>query len=509
MERALGQMLVGGILENAAIRYGDRTAIICGDTGRRFSFRDVDKRANRLANAIESLGLRKGDVLAFLISNRAEIAETYFALARIGVIGIPLNYRLAASEIRELAASMGARGLIYEDRFADLAAPLADTLDLVIRLGGAGEREAHDYDALLAAASDQLPERDIRESDPYYFNLTSGTTGLPKSYVLTQYNNSTINPMFQAFELNQRDVVMTVFPAFGRVGFGWIVGAMMYGAPNVLLNFAAGRVLELMQQERVTIVNLVPTMAAMLLQERAVDAGPIASLRGIVFAGSSLPEPVRDGARARLCDALYEYYGMQETGALVVSTPEDRLAAPASQGKPLMFSDVRIVGDTGAVLPPGEHGDIIGRSPNAVTAYFNNPEKSAETFRGGWVHTGDIGFMDERGYLTISGRKKDMIVSGGQNVHAAEIEEVVLSHPQVSDVAVFGLPDPLWGEKVAALIVPAPGVVLDEAALLAYCRERLAGFKIPRQIFRQDAPLPRTPTGKIQKYLLVEQFTGR
>lgn len=507
MERALGRMLVGSYLETAAVRHPDALAIVCADTGRRFNFAQMEARANRLAHAIEGLGFKKGDVLAFLVSNRAEIVDIYFALARTGVIGIPLNYRLAAPEIKSLAEAMGAKGLIYEDRFAPLAGPTAAIVPTVIRIGEGRLAGEHDYQALTDAAPVDRLERDIREEDPYYFNLTSGTTGLPKSYVLSQFNNSAIGPMFTAFDMTRHDVVMTVFPAFGRVGLAWILGAIMFGVPNVLTNFAPGRVLELMDEEGVTILNLVPTMAAMLIQAKAPGSARPKSLRAIVFAGASLPQPVREQTQAHLCEDLYEYYGMQETGALVVSTPEDRLRNPASQGKPTLFSDLRIVDDSGAPLPAGSHGEIIGRSPNAVTAYYGNAEKTAETFRNGWVHTGDIGFIDAEGFLTISGRKKEMIVSGGQNIHSAEVEEILLAHPQVADAAVFALPDPMWGEKVAALIVVEAGGEASDGELEAWCRERLAGFKIPRAIFRQAEPLPRTPTGKVQKFLLVERFT--
>lgn len=506
MQRALGRMVVGSYLETAAIRFPEALAIVCADTGRRFTFAQMEERANRLANAIEGLGFRKGDVLAFLVSNRAEIVDIYFALARTGVVGIPLNYRLAAPEIKSLAESMGAKGIIYEDRFAALAAPTVAMLPTVIRIGAGGDAGEHDYQALTAAASTARLDRDIREEDPYYFNLTSGTTGLPKSYVLTQFNNSAIGPMFNAFDMTRRDVAMTVFPAFGRVGLAWILGSIMYAVPNVLTNFAPDRVLELMDSEGVTILNLVPTMAAMLIQARGADRPKPRALRAIVFAGASLPQPVREQTQAHLCEDLYEYYGMQETGALVVSTPEDRKRNPASQGKQTLFSELRIVDDSGAPLPAGSHGEIIGRSPNAVTAYYGNPEKTAETFRNGWVHTGDIGFIDAEGFLTISGRKKEMIVTGGQNVHSAEVEEILLAHPRVADAAVFALPDPMWGEKVAALIVPEAGGEASDAELEAWCRERLAGFKIPRAIFRQAEPLPRTPTGKVQKFLLVERF---
>lgn len=509
MKRSLGKMVVGNILSTAAIRYPNAPAIYCSSTDRRFSFRDVDNRANRLAHALLALGFKKGDVVAFLSSNRAEIVEIYFALARTGIIGLPLNYRLAATEMLELMRAMGAKGLIYESKFAPIAEQAMKSLQHVIQFGGPNSRFAADYETLLSAASSQPPEIEVEESDPFYFNLTSGTTGLPKSYVLTQYNNSTLGPMFQAFDLTRQDIAMTVFPAFGRVGFAWIAGAMLYGIPHVLANFEPNDVLRLIATERVTIFNLVPTMAAMILPAQAAAPQDLSSIRAIVFAGASLPETIRKQTIAALCPHIYEYYGMQETGALVASTPDDRVQRPDSVGKAIAFSEVRIVDPGGKPLPPNELGEIVGRSPNAVTAYFENAEKSAETFRNGWIHTGDLGSLDEDGYLTIRGRKKDMIVSGGQNVHAAEVEEIILRHPDVADCAVFGLPDDLWGERVTGLVIARGGASIAPKTLEEFCRQHLAGFKTPKEFIVENGTLPRTPTGKVQKFLLVERFSQK
>ena len=201
---------------------------------------------------------------------------------------------------------------------------------------------------------------------------------------------------------------------------------------------------------------------------------------------------------------------MQETGALTVSTPSDRTLYPESIGAPLAFAEIWIQRPDGSRAAPGEIGEIVGRSPATVTRYFDNPEKSAETFRGGWVHTGDLGMMNEDGFVFIKGRLKDMIITGGQNVHAAEVEETLIAIPGVADCAVFGLPDELWGERVAASIVRAPGAgrALTVEGVLATCRESLAGFKTPKTLFFQDKPLPRTPTGKVQKFLLVELYAS-
>jgi len=509
MDRSLGKMLVGNILTTAALRFPDSPAIYCATTDRRFDFRTVNDRCNRLSQALLGLGYRKGDVVAFLTSNRAEIAEIYFALARTGIIGLPLNYRLALPEIRELIRSMGAKGLIYEGRFASVAREVGNAVRHVIEIDGDRNDRALDYETLLASASAEPPDVEIEEADPFYFNLTSGTTGLPKSYVLTQYNNSTLGPMFQTFDLSRRDVAMTVFPAFGRVGFAWIFGAILYGIPNVLANFEPNEVLRLIERERVSIVNLVPTMAAMLLPAQAAAARDLSALRGIVFAGASLPASIGEQVTAHLCPNLYEYYGMQETGALVVSTPDDRRRQPQSVGRPLAFADIRIADDNGNTVGPGQLGEILGRSPNTTTAYYDNPGKSAETFRNGWVHTGDLGSVDEDGFLTIRGRKKDMIVTGGQNVHAAEVEDIILRCPGVADCAVFGLPDDLWGERVTALVIPRDDATITAQQVTDFCRQHLAGFKTPKEFMIETTPLPRTPTGKVQKFLLVERFSRR
>jgi acyl-CoA synthetase (AMP-forming)/AMP-acid ligase II len=459
-----------------------------------------------------NMGYKKGDVVAFLSTNRVEVVEIYFALAKTGIVGIPLNYRLAPNEVVELMRAMNATGLVCEAKFKAVAEQVQrelPTLRHVVAFGEEASSSANwalDYETELKKSSAAEPKVEIEEYDPYYFNLTSGTTGLPKSYVLTQFHNSSIGGFMRNFDLSPQDVVMTVFPMFGRVGFGWLWGSVSYGVKNVLVNFEPAEVLRQIETERVTIVNLVATMAAMLAAEPTLKGRDLSSLRATVFAGAMLPKPIRETTIAKLAPQLYEYYGMQEVGSLVTSTPADRIRKPDSVGQVNLFAEVRIVDAEGNDLPPNEIGEIIGRSPNSITEYFENPEKSAETFRNGWLHTGDLGRLDEEGYLYICGRLKDMIITGGQNVHSAEVEEALHSFPGVADCAVIGLPDDLWGERVSAIVVPAAGANIDTEALKHFCRERLAGFKTPKDIFVQQQPLPRTPTGKVQKFLLVEQY---
>lgn len=508
---ALGRMVAGSILASAAMRFRDREAIFCAGTGRRFSFRQVNARCNRLSHGLAGLGLRKRDVVAFLCNNRAEIVEIYFALAKLGLVGIPLNYRLAPAEIVALMQAMGAQAMLFETRFLAAAEQVRSALPQVGRFVAIGEGApdwAQGYEGLLAGAADTEPQVEVTEADPYYFNLTSGTTGLPKAYTLSHLNNCAVSPMFEALDTTSRDVLMTVFPAFGRVGYAWIAAGLMFGARNVLADFNPAEALRLFEAEKVTILNLVPTMAAMLLADASLAGRDLGSLRGLVFAGAIFPAPLRAKVAASLCPAIYEYYGMQETGALVLTTPEDRRRQPDSVGLPLCFADIHVERADGSRADAGELGEIVGRSPASVTCYFDNPEKSAETFRGGFVHTGDLGYMDAEGFLFIKGRLKDMIITGGQNVHAAEVEECILGLPGVADVTVFGLPDEFWGERVTALVVRGgeAATALTDEAVIAHCRESLAGFKTPKTVLFSDEPLPRTPTGKVQKFLLVERY---
>jgi acyl-CoA synthetase (AMP-forming)/AMP-acid ligase II len=501
-------MVVGSILATTALRFPDSEAFLCAGTGRRFTFRQTNKRCNRLAHALLGLGLRKPDVVAFLCNNRAEMAEIYFALAKTGLVGIPLNYRLAVPEITTLMRAMHASALLYADRFAAAVTAVREALPEVRHFVAIGEEVptwALSYEELLAGNPANEPAVEVEEHDPYYFNLTSGTTGVPKSYLLTHYNNAVIWPNFEAFEPSRRDVILTAFPAFGRIGFAWIATSLSYGARNVLLDFSPGEALRVIETQRVTLVNMAPTMAAMMLTEPSLPMRDLRSLRTIIFAGAVLPAPLRERVATEMCPRVSEYYGMQEAGVLTASTPEDRVRRPDSVGLPVSFAEVRIELPDGRQAAPGELGEILGRSPNTTIGYFDDPDKTAETFRGGWVHTGDLGFMDEEGFVYIRGRLKDLIITGGQNVHAAEVEEAILHLPGVAECAVFGLPDELWGERVAAVVVTQGSAVPSAEVVEAVCRDRLAGFKVPRVILLQEEPLPRTPTGKVQKFKLVER----
>ncbi len=509
--KASGTVTVGNLLKVASVRYRDREAVCCSATGRRFTFAELNARTNRLANALLGLGLKKGDVAAFLCTNRAEIEEMYFALAKTGIVGVPLNYRLAPAEMLQLMTDFGVPVLLYENRFGPVAEAARSKMPQLRAFIGIGDNLAsfaQNYEHFLAGSSEAEPDVEAFEEDDYYMNLTSGTTGLPKSYILTQYNNAiAVATLPFLIDLTGNDTVLTVFPMFGRVGFAWIGASVYVGAKNVLHNFDPKAVLGLIESEKVSISNWVPTMASMVMANSDASKYDLSSLRALVFAGAPLPPTVQQKVKQTLCPNVYEYYGMQETAILTMAKPADKERKPDSVGQVIHFAEVRVIGADGKAVPAGETGEVIGRAPGATACYYRDEKKSAITFRDGWVHTGDLGRFDEEGFLYLSGRIKDMIITGGQNVFSTEVESVLMSHPAVADCTVIGLPDPLWGEAVTAVVVKAPGAVVTEEELLQFCKARIAGFKTPKKVIWTDTPLPRTATGKVTKYVLVEKYS--
>ena len=508
--KATGTMNVGNFMRVAAIRYRDRESFFCSTTGRRFTFGETNQRVNGLANGLLDLGLQKGDVCAFLCTNRVEIVEIYFALAKIGVLGIPLNYRLAPAEMIELMDYCDAKAMIFDPWFGEIAGQIKNALPKVQYFVGMGDslpEFAHGYENLIEKSSKAEPAVQVFEEDYQYLNLTSGTTGLPKAYYLTHYNNAQMPIFANGLDIEIDDVILTAFPAFGRVGFAWILMGIYKGARNVIHQFDVTKILGLVQSEKVTISNWVPTMAAFILGLPNLKDYDLGSLRALVFAGSPLPSAIRDQTVKQLCPNLYEYYGLQETGPVVIANPEDKRKKPDSVGRQIFTAEIRIIDSNGRDVRQGERGEVIMQCPAATAGYYKNEIKTKEAFVDGWFHSGDIGYFDEDGYLFVAGRVKDMIISGGQNVFAVEVEDLLLQHPAVADCAVIGLPHDTWGEMVTAVMIKAPGADVTDEELTAYCKQHVAGFKTPKRFIWVDEPLPRTPTGKVTKYVLVEKYS--
>lgn len=507
--KSLAEINGGSFLKASALRWPERQAVFDADKGYGRTFRELNERANSLAHGLMELGVGKGDFVAVLLRNCAEFVELYYAILKIGAIIAPQPNRLSPPEIEKLVDLCEAGVMVFSTEFTEVLEairPGLPRIDNFICIGEGRPDYALPYEELVTSHSTAEPGIEVGEEDLMYLNYTSGTTDLPKAYLLNHYNNTVAGPLlFDIFNITSRDTILTVFPMYGRVGFGWSTYGVMKGARNVVLNFLPDRVLEVIQEEKITIVNLVPIMAQLLWLYAKPEDYDLSSLRAIIFAGSSLPRTVLDETRARLCPKVYEFYGLQETAIITSIAPEEKLAKPASVGIPPHGVELRLVDEADRDVPAGEVGEIIMRGPAATTAYFKQPEKSAEVLRGGWFHTGDLGRLDEDGYLYVEGRVKDMIVTGGQNVFAAEVEELVLSHPAVADCAVIGLPHELWGEQVTAVVVLQEGASAAEEEIVEYCKGLAASFKAPKEIRFTDA-LPRNLAMKVKKFELVQLY---
>ncbi|MBN2569318.1 MAG: AMP-binding protein [Deltaproteobacteria bacterium] len=405
----------------------------------------------------------------------------------------------------------GSKALIYDTMFSEAASMVKKELTNVTTIIGFGDNipdYALSYEELVEKSANGEPNEEIDEENAYYMNLTSGTTGLPKSYFLTHYNNAGgIIDVTTMFRVTKDDVILTVFPMFGRVGYAWSAAEIYNGAKNVIVNFDPKIVLELISSEKVTISNWVPAMANFILSIPELETYDMSSLRALVFAGAVFPSAMQTAVKEHLCPNIYEFYGLQETGMIINADLDDKEKSQGSIGKTSPWADVRIIDAFGNDVPSGTVGEIIARALSATSAYFKNEEQTKETFKDGWVYTGDLGYVDEEGYIFLSGRTKDMIVTGGQNVFSVEVENVLMTHPSVADCSVIGLPDDTWGEAVTAVIVRNPEEKISEGEIIAYYKGKIAGFKVPKRIIWMEGKLPRTPTGKVQKYMLVEEFT--
>ena len=506
---ATGSLAVGKILRNAAIRHHEKEAVYCVHTGRRFSYLELNERTNRLANGLMDLGLKKGDDIAFLLTNRCEIAEAYFAIAKTGIVGFPMNYRLLEKEIVQMMLLGDVKVFIFEDIFTHIAEYVRRQIPGVKTYIGVGKdipAFAIDYEKFLSDSSPGEPDVEIRDEDAHYMNLTSGTTGLPKAYILTHYHSGVA---LLGNNVLADDVVMTVFPMHGRTGWAWTSLSVFSGAKHVIMNFDPKKTLEVIQSEKVTLTCLVPAMANFLMSFPEFDKYDLSSLRHVAFCAAPFPIALQEQVRKRMTDNISEFYGMQECGSLVAEDIEEKKKKPASQGKIVPMAEVRIVDASGNDVPTGTIGEIIGKTPYGISAYYKNEEQTKNTFKNGWCYTGDLGCFDEEGYLYLSGRVKDMIVTGGQNVFSAEVENVLISHPAVADCTVIGLPDKKWGEAITAVLVRKSGVKATEDDIIDFCKKEMAGFKVPKRIIWYEGDIPRNPNGKVTKYVLVEKYSNQ
>jgi len=494
------------LVAEGARRDPGKTAVVAED--RRLTYADVDERAARLGAALRSRGVDPGDRIAVLAANELEYLEIQAAGVRSGYTLVPLNWRLAVPELEYILADSSPRVLIAgraEEERVERVAAAAGT-PLLVGLGSPARIDP--YDEVLASAEPD-PEADPLDLELLTTILyTSGTTGRPKGAMIDRAG-MTARVFVNAVELDARpdDVFLQALPMFHIAAFLAYAYAFR-GATNVMLPaFTPAGCLDVLQRERATSTVLVPTMIQMLLEDPASERFDAAALRLIIYGGAPIEPPLLRRALARFGCGFHQQYGMTETGAQSILRPDDHDPDDdeklASGGRDAASFEVRILDLDDRPVPLSEVGEIACRGPAVMSGYWNLPEATAETLRNGWMHTGDLGYRDARGYVHVIDRRNDMIISGGENVYPREVEAALTEHPAVREVAVIGLPDPKWGEVVTAVVV---GDELPDEELQAYLRERLAGYKVPRRWVWVD-DLPRNATGKLVKTTLRAQLS--
>lgn len=499
-------LLIGDILRRRA--HGadaDRIALLLNE--HRWTYAELDEAAVRLANGLRSLGVGRGDRVALLGRNSVEWVVAYFAVAKAGGVLVPASYWYKAEELRHVLADSEARVLIASVDHADVAR--ASGASTVVWIGETDEGIR--YAELIAASSDAEPDLVLAETDPHVILYTSGTTGAPKGAVLS-HRAHVLHAATWAAETRatRDDVYLCTYPLFHTGGTDCGILPPLYaGATVVVLPWPdADAILDAIERHRVTAFRAVPTIWKRLVANPELDRRDLSSLRRVIAGSDAMPRELIDEIRRRIPQASYlQNYGLTEAGpVLTFLRPEDPPSAYGSNGRPHPQAEIRIVDENDTPLPVGSVGEIVARSEHLMDGYWNLPERTAEALRGGWLHTGDLGYLDQDGFLWVTGRKKDVIITGSEHVYPIEVEAVLRLHPDVEEAAVFGVPDPHWGESVVAAIVPAPGRTPDPDELRSFVRERLADFKRPRHIvFTTD--LPRTgPTRKVQKTVLRERY---
>ena len=466
--------------------------------GAKLTYRQLDESVDAVTARLVEAGVRPGDLVGLLAQNGAAYAQAVHASARAGAVLLPLNLRLTPAELRWQIEDSGARFLLHDGSQAETASSLPALRCLAIESFPA--RPSGTSGRAGVASSEPRFELSALHSVVY----TSGTTGRPKGAMLT-YGNHLWSATASALNLGLRpdDRWLACLPLFHVGGLSILLRSVIYGATAVVHpGFDAARVNAAIDVEGITIVSVVANMVQRMLDER--DGRPYpSSLRCVLLGGGPAPEPLlRRCAESGV--PVVQTYGLTETASQIATlSPEDALRKLGSAGKPLFGAELRILVQGGVACPPGEAGEIVVGGPSVTPGYLNRPDETAAAIHDGWLHTGDLGYVDDEGYLYVLDRRDDLIVSGGENVYPAEIEAALQSHPDVLEAGVYGVPDERWGRAPVAVVVLRDGASPDAESLLAHCRKRLAAYKTPQRIEFTDA-LPRNAAGKLLRSRLAE-----
>lgn len=498
------------LVDRNARKYPTKIALCSKE--RRVNYRELRAMVLSLTAALAAMGIGRGDRVATLMLNRTELLTAYLALFRLGAVLVPLNTRLAEPEWRYMLEDSGAVALLSEEGFSAFLEPLRASLQgpREVVCVGAGGKNVRKWEELVNFPAFEECGQEPGLEDDLYILYTSGTTGRPKGAVITHMNFlwNSINAQVSG-GFSGHDVVYYGLPLFHGAAMGGCFAVLLLGGTVVLRpRFDPLELLCLIEQERITRVPAVPPMLMALMEIPNLERWDLTSLRVFNTGATIIPQALKEKLLERFpwVDVVDSYGLTEATSYCTILPGKDFLRKAACVGKPHAYVEIRVVDEQDRDLPVGEVGEILVRGPNIMRGYWARPQETQEVLRGGWLHTGDLGRLDQEGYLYIVDRKKDMIISGGENVYPREVEEVLNRHPGVLEAAVVGFPDPSWGEKVVAYIVAKKECSPSAQELDRHCRKSLAGYKCPKQYFFVEE-LPRTPTGKVLKRALGVHYS--
>lgn len=517
------------LLRTTTERSPEKTAVICGD--KRYNYGQFKDRVDRLAVGLLSLGIRKNDSVAILHKNCHIFLEAYFAAAKIGAILVPMNYRLSLEDFVYILDNSQSKLLIAQPDLIFHSLKNAKNLPLIEHFVFTGtdtnsmsvqgtDKRCLSYEALLKNSSlNRGIKTSVHDNDIAQIYYTSGTTGKPKGVILTHRNNRVhAENTEKELLLNPEDRWLHVSPMF-HLADAWAVWAITrVGATHAMLpGFEPDKVLDAIERQRVTLSNFIPTMLNIMVNDPKVRDYDYSSLRLILSGGAPIAkEVVRKVIAVFGCDYI-QTYGLTETSPFLTMSIlrdemkelpfEERLRYMTTTGRPFSGVALKVVKEDGTEVTPDEEevGEIMAKGETVTPGYWRMPEETSERIVNGWLHTKDLAVINPEGYVTIVDRKDDVIISGGENIYSVEVDDVLYAHPCVLEAAVFGLPDPVWGEKVTAAVVVKEGKDVREEEIISFCKERIAPFKAPKTVIFTDS-LPKTGSAKICKYKLREQF---
>jgi len=499
-------MNIGDSLFRNAQHFPEKRAIV--DAGRSVTYAQLHERTNRLASYLLERGVAKGELIALSIGSRAEHFETLFAIAKIGAIAVPFDFNWSAPECEAMLEFFAPKAFFLENRketdaLAALAGKHMAAGNLII-VGNSAHPSGAGIESAIERSEPALPEVNVAGHDPFLLMITSGTTGFPKAcsidhqtYALRCLNYSISKGM------NHNERALMTLPVHFNAGRGSVMAILFLGGSIIIQEkFAAERFLRTIEREEITYTMLVPTLCERLLGSGTLANYQTSSLRFLGITGGHLAPELARAARQRLSPGIFEAYASTDCGQITTVDANDWETHGDTVGKPIWCVLVRITGDDGNEVARGEQGEICVRTPLAIQGYYRNPAATEEFLAGGWCHTGDIGFLDRDGYLHITGRKKNMVKSGGISVFPEEIEEMLRRHPDVADAAVVGFKSPEWGEAVKAFVVLVGGANCRADVLIQFCKNNLASYKAPK-VIEFCTRLPRTGLGKIDRAKLA------